>query len=119
MDLNAILTKAVNSGASDLHVCAGVPPVIRLHGDLINLDEPILTPHDCVELAKQCLNSRLYEYFLDTGEVDSSYAIAGIARFRVNVFKQRGTCAIAFRTIPQDVPKIEDLGLPGLVYDLL
>jgi twitching motility protein PilT len=118
MELNSILTKAVNSGASDLHVCAGVPPVIRLNGDLINLDEPILTPHDCVELAKQCLNSRLYEYFLDTGEVDSSYAIPGVARFRVNVFKQRGTCAIAFRTIPQEVPKIEDLGLPGLVYDL-
>jgi twitching motility protein PilT len=118
MELNSILTKAVNSGASDLHICAGVPPVIRLNGDLINLDEPILTPHDCVELAKQCLNSRLYEYFLDTGEVDSSYAIPGLARFRVNVFKQRGTCAIAFRTIPQEVPKIEDLGLPGLVYDL-
>lgn len=118
MELISILTKAVNSGASDLHVCAGVPPVIRLNGELINLDEPILTPHDCVELAKQCLNSRLYEYFLDTGEVDSSYAIPGVARFRVNVFKQRGTCAIAFRTIPQDVPKIEDLGLPGLVYDL-
>ncbi len=118
MDLNSFLTKAANSGASDLHICAGVPPVIRLNGDLINLDEPILTPHDCVELAKQCLNSRLYEYFLDMGEVDSSYAIPGVARFRVNVFKQRGTCAIAFRTIPQEVPKIEDLGLPGLVYDL-
>lgn len=118
MELISILTKAVNSGASDLHICAGVPPVVRLNGDLINLDEPILTPHDCVELAKQCLNSRLYEYFLDMGEVDSSYAIPGVARFRVNVFKQRGTCAIAFRTIPQEVPKIEDLGLPGLVYDL-
>lgn len=118
MDLNAILTKTVNAGASDLHICAGVPPVIRLHGDLINLDEPILTPHDCVELAKQCLNSRLYETFLEEGEVDSSYSLPGVARFRVNVFKQRGTCAIAFRTIPQEIPKIEDLGLPGLVYDL-
>lgn len=118
MNVNDLLAKAVESGASDLHICAGVPPVIRIHGDLVYLNEPILTPHDCVQLAKQCLNSRLYEYFLEMGEVDASYSLQNVARFRVNVFKQRGTCAIAFRPIPTDIPVIEDLGLPGLVYDL-
>jgi twitching motility protein PilT len=118
MNLNDLLTKTVEYGASDLHICAGVPPIVRVYGELINLNEPILTPHDCVELAKQCLSSRMYERFLEIGEVDSSYSLAGASRFRVNVFKQRGTCAIAFRTIPAEIPVIEDLGLPGLVYDL-
>jgi len=95
-----------------------VPPIIRVYGDLINLNEPVLTPHDCVQLAKQCLSSRMYERFLEVGEVDASYSVPGVARFRVNVFKQRGTCAIAFRAIPTEVPSIEQLGLPGLVYDL-
>ncbi len=118
MNLNDLLEKTVEYGASDLHICAGVPPVVRVYGELINLNEPVLTPHDCVELAKQCLSSRMYERFLEVGEVDSSYSLAGTSRFRVNVFKQRGTCAIAFRTIPAEIPVIEDLGLPGLVYDL-
>ncbi|MDQ2085844.1 type IV pilus twitching motility protein PilT [Herbivorax sp. ANBcel31] len=118
MELNDLLTKTIESGASDLHICAGVPPVIRVSGDLIYLNEPILTPHDCVHLAKQCLNNRLYETFLEKGEVDASYSVPGVARFRINVFKQRATCAIALRSIPTDIPVIEDLGLPGLVYDL-
>lgn len=118
MDLNDLLTKTVNNGASDLHICAGVPPIIRIHGELMPLNEPILTPNDCVNLAKQCLSNRLYETFLETGEVDASYSLTGVSRFRINVFKQRGTCAIAFRPIPNEIPKIEDLGLPGLVYDL-
>ena len=63
MELNDLLIKTVEAGASDLHICAGVPPVIRVNGELIYLNEPILTPHDCVHLAKQCLNNRLYEVF--------------------------------------------------------
>jgi len=118
MELNDLLIKTVEAGASDLHICAGVPPVIRVNGELIYLNEPILTPHDCVHLAKQCLNNRLYEVFLEKGEVDASYTVPGVARFRINVFKQRATCAIALRPIPTDIPLIEDLGLPGLVYDL-
>jgi len=118
MDINDLLRKTVENDASDLHICAGVPPIIRVYGDLINLNEPVLTPHDCVQLAKQCLSSRMYERFLEVGEVDASYSVPGVARFRVNVFKQRGTCAIAFRAIPTEVPSIEQLGLPGLVYDL-
>lgn len=116
--MNDLLTKTVNSGASDLHICVGVPPIIRTNGDLIYLNEPVLTPHDCVDLAKQCLNTRLYELFLENGEVDASYTLQGVARFRVNVFKQKATCAIAFRPVPTNIPVIEDLGLPGLVYDL-
>lgn len=118
MDINDLLIKTVEAGASDLHICAGVPPVIRVNGDLIYLNEPILTPQNCVHLAKQCLNNRLYEVFLEKGEVDASYTLPGVARFRMNVFKQRATCAIALRPIPTEIPMIEDLGLPGLVYDL-
>ena len=118
MELNDLLTKTIEAGASDLHICAGVPPVIRVNGELIYLNEPVLTPHDCIHLAKQCLNNRLYETFLETGEVDAYYSVPGIARFRINVFKQRATCAMALRAIPTDVPVIEELGLPGLVYDL-
>jgi len=67
MDINDLLRKTVENDASDLHICAGVPPIIRVYGDLINLNEPVLTPHDCVQLAKQCLSSRMYERFLEVG----------------------------------------------------
>jgi len=92
MDINDLLRKTVENDASDLHICAGVPPIIRVYGDLINLNEPVLTPHDCVQLAKQCLSSRMYERFLEVGEVDASYSVPGVARFRVMFSSKRYLC---------------------------
>jgi twitching motility protein PilT len=76
-------------------------------------------PQDCIILAKQCLTQKNYEIFLKTGEIDVSFAIPGISRFRVNVFKQRGTCAIVFRRISNTIPDIKDIGVPMIVSELV
>lgn len=118
MNLNYLLQQTVINNASDLHLCTGVSPVIRIHGDLIYLNEPVLTAQDCERMAKQCLSSDLFNTLVETGEVDASYSLPGIARFRINIFRQRGSYAIAARTIPTEIPKIEDLGLPEITAEL-
>lgn len=118
MNLNYLLQQTVINNASDLHLCTGVSPVIRIHGDLIYLNEPVLSAQDCERMAKQCLTSELFNTLAEVGEVDASYSLPGIARFRINVFRQRGSYAIAARTIPTDIPKIENLGLPEITAEL-
>lgn len=113
-----MLEKTVAYKASDLHLCVGVPPVIRVHGDLLYLKEPTLTPQDCDSLARQCLTDDMYKKMMESGEFDCAYSLPGIARFRVNVFKQRNTLAIALRTIPTDIPRADTLGLPPVIFDL-
>ena len=118
MHIDYFLEKTVLSEASDLHVCVGVPPVIRIHGELRYLDEPTLSIDDCKELAMQTVPKELFEDFLEKGQVDFSYQLRDLARFRVNAFRQKGSFAIAFRPISTVIPKIEDLGLPKVTYDL-
>lgn len=118
MNLNYLLEQTVINGASDLHLCVGVPPVIRKHGDLIFLNEPILNTEDCESLTRQCLKSEVFEVLKKTGEVDASYSLKGVGRFRLNVYIQRNSFALAFRPIATNVPEIDDLGLPEVIYDL-
>lgn len=118
MDINVFLEKTVACNASDLHICVGLPPVIRIHGELKYLDEPVLNAQDCDTLVKQCLRHDLYDVLLECGQVDASYALPRVGRFRMNAFRQRNTLAMAFRPIPAEVPKIESLGLPEVMYDL-
>ncbi len=118
MNLNYLLENAVMNNASDMHICVGVPPVIRVHGDLLYLNEPVLNPLDCDSLARQCLTAEMYNELQSIGEVDSSYSLPGIARFRLNVYKQRDSLALAFRPIPTRIPKLSDLGLPEIMHDL-
>jgi twitching motility protein PilT len=118
MNLNYLLQQTVINNASDLHLCAGISPVIRINGDLHYLNEPVLVAQDCERMARQCLSNELFNNLVETGEVDASYSLPGIARFRINVFRQRGSYAIAARTIPTDIPKIEDLGLPEITVEL-
>lgn len=115
LNLNQLLQKGIENQASDVHICVGLPPMYRINGEVERLGDSPLTPQDCVSLAKQCLNQRMYEKFMEMGEVDYAYSIPGICRFRVNVFRQRGTCAIAFRIIPTKPPKFESLGLPPII----
>ncbi len=118
MNLNYLLQQTVINNASDLHLCAGISPVIRINGDLIYLNEPVLVAQDCERMARQCLSGDLFNALVEAGEADASYSLPGIARFRINVFRQRGSYAIAARTIPTDIPKIEDLGLPEITSEL-
>lgn len=95
VELDYLLEQTVAYGASDLHLCAGIPPVIRIHGDLAYLNEAALTPKDCEEMSRKCVREDLWETIATKGQVDLSYSINGSGRFRVNVFRQRATLAVA------------------------
>lgn len=118
LELNAYLQQAVDNVASDLHICAGLPAVIRRHGSLYYLDDVILTQKECLELVKQCLTEEELQELLDVGEIDLSYAVSGVGRFRVNIYRQRNSYALAFRVINTTIPDIKSLGLPEVLYSL-
>src|SRR6266516_5619079 len=121
MDLELVLRRAVELGASDLHLKVERPPIVRRDGSLGELEgEPQLTERD-LELALEQVCSetpKRLQTFLETGELDSAYAPEGLPRFRVNGFRQRGSISIAFRVIPRDVPDFADLSLPAGVRRL-
>jgi len=73
MNLNYLLQQTVINNASDLHLCAGISPVIRINGDLHYLNEPVLVAQDCERMARQCLSNELFNNLVETGEVDASY----------------------------------------------
>ena len=115
MDLNALLKAVVDSGATDLHLKLGLPPVIRRDGELGPLEswKPLTEAH--LEVVLQGVTARTpqrLEVFREKGELDTSYMAPDLARFRVNGFKQRGTTSFAFRVIPTEVPSFEQLRLP-------
>lgn len=105
-----LLVKAVQAGASDIHFKAGMPPAARVAGDLVFFRTEALSPADTAAVAGHVLPKHAD---LDHGkEFDAAYSVAGMGRFRVNVYRQRGTFGIVLRVIPLKVPTFEDLGLP-------
>ena len=116
--LEEILGIAYNAGASDCHITVGVPPIIRLNGHLKKLDLPVLTPNDTLEFVVNLLRPRQRERFEEMGEYDMSVGFPNIGRYRVNVYKQRGSIGIAFRTVTTEIPTTEKLGIPQSVVDL-
>lgn len=113
-----LLTQAAELGASDLHLAVGQPPVLRLHGELMRMDMPPLSPADTSEMLEEVLQERQRETFDQLGEVDFSLSFPGIGRFRVNAFHQRGTIGLACRLIPQRILSLSSLGLPPIVDEL-
>ncbi|MGH2528389.1 MAG: type IV pilus twitching motility protein PilT [Actinomycetota bacterium] len=114
-----LLEIVLERGASDLHLTAGAPPTIRLHGDLIRLMEyPILSPRGLQGMIYAILPQKMRERLEQELELDMSYALPGKARFRVNVYFQRDSIGAAFRLIPYEIKSIESLGLPSVVADL-
>jgi twitching motility protein PilT len=105
-------------GASDLHVTAGTPPVVRLHGSLKPLPLPALTPAETKQLAYSVLTDAQKRRFEEMLELDFSFGVRGVARFRCNVFSQRGSVAAAFRFIPDRIQSLEELGLPPVLATL-
>ncbi len=118
MNLEEYLKKAIENDASDLHICTGLPVVIRRFGSLFFLDDCILTKEDCNQFVEQCLTKEQMEVLEEDGEIDFAYMMPGMGRFRVNAFRQRSTFAIAFRVISTRVPSLNQLGLPEILYSL-
>ena len=100
--------------ASDLLLTAGSPPLLRIDGALVALDEKALTPADTAEIVEAMLDADMHERFRTEMEVDFSFGRPGLARFRVNAFHQRGAAAIALRLIPFGIPTFADLDLPPI-----
>src|SRR6476469_10677260 len=114
--LDAVLTDLVRQGGSDLHVTAGVPPCWRRDGALVPVDGwDRLMPEDTEYLISEVLSDEHWNTFLRDNELDVSYSIPGVSRFRLNVYRQRGSVGAAFRTIPQKIKSLHELGLPGSV----
>src|SRR5579862_1304785 len=114
MDLNALLRRAVDLGASDVHLKLGRAPFVRLDGGIEALDAPLLTESD-LESALRAITAlapQRYEQFQESGDLDLAYAPDGLPRFRVNIFRQRGAVSMALRVIPATILSFDELGLP-------
>lgn len=118
MKIEELLMMARQAGASDLHVSVGIPPKCRVNGELYALTKEPLMPKDTKELVEQMIPGRLVERFNTDGEIDFSYAVRGMGRFRVNIFKQRGTVSFVIRVVNSDIPDPNSLGLSKSVMDL-
>ena len=113
-EIDDCLRYVVENDGSDLHLKVGSPPMVRMHGTLRPIDgaEP-MTVADTEAAAEKLIDEeRIREEFAADGEADLSYELKGVSRFRVNVFRQRGTVAVVCRAIPFQIRSIEDLGLP-------
>lgn len=125
MNLHALLQVACRLGASDLHLTVNSVPVVRINGRLYPLDDSDLeqcnisrkwhhklSPEDTMSLARKTMNETQIKRFMDTGECDLSFSVAGTGRFRINVFKQCGSAGMAIRPVNMKIPTLHELGLP-------
>lgn len=112
------LKEAYYKRASDIHMIAGSVPMFRIDGRLIPQKGERLMPPDTKEMAQSILSDEMWKQLQEDREVDLSYGIKGVTRFRVNVFHQRNAISLAFRIIAQDIPSIDDLGLPSILKDI-
>jgi twitching motility protein PilT len=114
-----LLAKAVSAKASDVHLKVGQPPGARVRGDMVYFKTERIMPDDTVAIANILLaGSKFQEHLDELREHDGSYSAPGIGRFRVNVYRQRGSLAVVMRHIPSDIPTMEELSLPQVARDL-
>jgi len=116
LELNEILKVAIQNSASDIHLKAGLPPILRIHGRLLPLkDAQRLTPEDVTRMAFGIMNPVQKDKFKQNLEIDLAYGVPGLGRFRVNTFQQRGTLGLVLRVIPFGIAAIEQLNLPKVL----
>ncbi|MGI8540266.1 MAG: type IV pilus twitching motility protein PilT [Rubrobacteraceae bacterium] len=116
--LNDYLFEALERGASDLHLTAGIPPSIRMHGEILATNNPPLSPSDTRELIYGILTDMQRKMLEENLALDFSYTLPNVSRFRVNIYFQKGALGAAFRMIPHEIKSLHDLGLPKIVEDL-
>lgn len=118
ISLRELLEDMVSKNASDLHLTAGLPPQFRVDGEIVNSSFEVLSADDTRALAYSVLNDEQKKKFENDKELDLSFGVQGISRFRANVFLQRGVTTMAIRTIPYEILNFEKLGLPKAVKKL-
>jgi twitching motility protein PilT len=115
VSLHDLLKLLIDKGASDLHISTGSPPRIRIDGKLRPIDNPPLTPAETKAICYSVLTDAQKHKFEEQNELDLSFGLKGLSRFRANVFMQRGAVAAAFRTIPFEIKSFDELGLPDII----
>ncbi|MFH1075006.1 MAG: PilT/PilU family type 4a pilus ATPase [Candidatus Firestonebacteria bacterium] len=115
MLINDLLNKMVESKASDLHLKVGRPPLLRIDGKMTRVELPVLTETDIEEMLFAMMSQRQRVKFGEANKIDLSYSPTGLARFRINAFRQRSTIELIIRMIPKDIPSIEALILPPVL----
>ncbi len=118
MDILDLLATTVNLKASDLHITVMMPPVLRINGELKRLGEEKVSGQETIHLAHQMLTDKQKEELEAKGEIDLSFSNPGLGRFRVNIYKQRGSYGIAIRVVALKIPTIDELKLPPVVKEL-
>ena len=118
MDITELLAFSVKNKASDLHLSSGLPPMIRVHGDVRRINLPAMEHKDVHAMVYDIMNDGQRKHYEETLECDFSFEIPNLARFRVNAFVQNRGAAAVFRTIPSKVLTLEDLGAPKIFKDI-
>ena len=116
--LKELLEKTIECKASDLHLTVDLAPMLRINGKLKSVSEEKLSKDDLRSFSKELLGNK-FEKYIENGEIDSSYSLEGVGRFRVNVFRQLESDAIAIRSITLDVPTLEELNHPNIIKELV
>ncbi len=118
LNIETILREAKEAGASDVHITVGIPPKMRVNGNLITMNYEKLFPADTLDVLLAVMTESQREKFEERGEYDMSFSIPNCGRYRVNAYKQRGSVAMAFRLVGTVVPSPESLGVPESVIEL-
>ena len=113
--IEEVLQVAMDSRASDIHLTAGLPPKMRVNGHLLNMDFPVLKPEDTLDIVGQIMTEHQKQMFEERGELDMSFAVTNLGRYRVNAFRQRGSVAMALRAVNTVIPTPAQLGVPNAV----
>ena len=112
LNMEKLLHFAFKNHASDLHITTGITPIVRINGKLKRIGVDLLKPEDTIRMAKEITSDEQFDRFLINGELDFSFSLQGVCRFRVNIFRQRGSIGIVCRVINSKIPTIESLNLP-------
>ena len=118
VNLRDLLQEMIEKGASDLHITAGLPPMLRVDGEVIATDRPALNPEQTQAIAYSVLNEEQQKRFEATKELDFSFGVKGMSRFRGNAYLQRGCVGLAIRQIPYEIRSFRELGLPAIMEQL-
>ena len=117
--IDELLTLMTDREASDLHLASGSAPYIRIHGEMVKLNYKNVSPEVCQALVFEILTERQRQLFLENWDLDCSYSLKGVGRFRVNVFRQRIGLGAVLRLIPEDIQTLKELGLPENLESLI
>lgn len=117
LNMEKLLHFAYKNNASDLHITTGITPIVRINGKLKKVGTQNLTPDDSLRMAQEITTREQFERFLKEGELDFSYSLPRVCRFRINLYRQRGSIAIVCRVINNTIPTFESLNLPPIMKE--